>query len=176
MARGFNLAVIVGNVARDPEVRYTASKQAVAKFAVAVNRKWKGQNGEIHEEVDFIPVSAWGAQAENCEKYLRKGSAVLVEGRIRVSSYEKDGQKRTFTEIVNNQLIDFEAQVSTCELFDALLYDFPGSPPSRFYARQAPKTQVRETIYSDGGLFYSSSRLTAATQITDTWISRSDEA
>lgn len=100
MARGFNLAVIVGNVARDPEVRYTASKQPVAKFAVAVNRKWKGQNGEIHEEVDFIPVSAWGAQAENCEKYLRKGSAVLVEGRIRVSSYEKDGQKRTFTEVV----------------------------------------------------------------------------
>ncbi len=98
--RGFNQAIIMGNVARDPEIRYTASKQPVAKFAVAVNRKWKGQNGEIHEEVDFIPVSAWGPQAESCEKYVRKGSPVLVEGRIRISNYEKDGQKRTFTEIV----------------------------------------------------------------------------
>jgi len=98
--RGFNKVILVGNLARDPEVRYTASKQAVARFSVAVNRQWKGQNGEVQEQVDFIPVVVWGAQAENCERYLAKGRGVLVEGRLSIRSYEKDGQKRSATEVV----------------------------------------------------------------------------
>ena len=77
---------------------------------------------------------------------------------------------RVFTQLINNAIVDFEAQVTTCELFDGLLYDFPGSPPSRTFGREANKTRVRETIYSDSGMFYSASRLNAATQITDTWI------
>ncbi len=101
MARGFNKAIIIGNLARDPEIRYTASGTAVARLVVAVNRQWRGQNGEAHEEVDFIPAVVWGTQAENCDRYLRKGSAILVEGRISVRSYEgRDGQKRYATEIV----------------------------------------------------------------------------
>jgi single-strand DNA-binding protein len=101
MARGFNKAIIVGNLARDPEIRYTANGTAVARLVVAVNRQWRGQNGETHEEVDFIPAVVWGSQAENCDRYLRKGSALLVEGRISVRSFEgRDGQKRYVTEIV----------------------------------------------------------------------------
>jgi single-strand DNA-binding protein len=101
MARGFNKAIIIGNLARDPEIRYTASGTAVARLVVAVNRQWRGQNGEAHEEVDFIPAVVWGSQAENCDRYLRKGRPVLVEGRISVRSYEgRDGQKRYATEIV----------------------------------------------------------------------------
>jgi single-strand DNA-binding protein len=99
MARGFNKAIIIGNLARDPEVKYTNSGTAVAKMAVAVNRVWM-RDGQKQEEVDFIPVVVWDKQAENCEKYLSKGSAVIVEGRISVRSYEKDGQKRYATEIV----------------------------------------------------------------------------
>ena len=107
MARGFNKAIIIGNLARDPEIRYTASGKAVARLVVAVNRQWRGQNGETHEEVDFINVSVWGTQAEHCDRYLRKGSAVLVEGRISVRSYEgRDGQKRYATEIVA-QVVQF---------------------------------------------------------------------
>ena len=102
--RGFNKAILMGNLARDPEVRYTATKQAVAKFSVAVNRRWKGTNGEVQEQVDFIPVVVWGSQAELCEKYLTKGAGVLVEGRISVRSYEKDGQKRYVTEVVAQTL------------------------------------------------------------------------
>lgn len=99
--RGFNKAIIMGNVARDPEIRYTASQKAVASFSVAVNRSWKDPNGEIREEVDFIPVVVWGKGAEVCERYLRKGSGVLVEGRISVRNYEsKTGEKRYVTEIV----------------------------------------------------------------------------
>ena len=91
----------MGNVARDPEIRYTASQKAVASFSVAVNRSWKDANGELREEVAFIPVVVWGKAAENCERYLRKGSGVLVDGRINTRNYEsKTGEKRYVTEIV----------------------------------------------------------------------------
>jgi len=91
----------MGNVARDPEIRYTAAQRAVASFSVAVNRSWKDQNGEMREEVCFIPVVVWGKGAEVCERYLKKGSGILVEGRINVRSYEaKTGEKRYVTEIV----------------------------------------------------------------------------
>ncbi|WP_462363495.1 single-stranded DNA-binding protein [Pyramidobacter porci] len=99
--RGYNRAIIMGNVARDPEIRYTATQRAVASFSVAVNRSWKDQNGEMREEVCFIPVVVWGKGAEVCERYLKKGGGVLVEGRINVRSYEaKTGEKRYVTEIV----------------------------------------------------------------------------
>lgn len=99
--RGFNRAIIMGNLARDPEIRYTASQMAVASFSVAVNRTWRDRNGEARDDVTFIPVVVWGKAAENCERYLKKGSGVLVEGRISVRSYEaKTGEKRYVTEIV----------------------------------------------------------------------------
>jgi single-strand DNA-binding protein len=100
MARGFNKAIIIGNLAKDPEIRYTASGTATARLVVAVNRTWT-KNGEKHEECDFIPAVVWDKMAENCDRYLRKGSALLVEGRISVRSYEgRDGQKKYTTEIV----------------------------------------------------------------------------
>jgi single-strand DNA-binding protein len=101
MARGFNKTILMGNLARDPEVRYTTSKQAVAKMTVAVNRQWKNKDGEVQDQADFIPVVVWGSQAENCERFLRKGSPVLVEGRIQVRSYEAgSGERRWVTEVV----------------------------------------------------------------------------
>lgn len=92
------------------------------------------------------------------------------ERRQRVRIKTTDTQTRVYTEIVNNQLIDFQAQVTTCELFDALLFDYPGSPPSRYFARAAGKTVVRETVYSDTGMFFGASRLTQPTQPNDTWL------
>lgn len=107
MAKGFNKVVLMGNLARDPEVRYTAGKQAVANFPLAVNRTWKDKNGEFQESVDFIPVVVWGSTAENCERYLKKGSQAFVEGRLQVRSYEaKDGSgKRYVTEVVASEVI-----------------------------------------------------------------------
>ena len=108
MARGFNKAIIIGNLARDPEIRYTASGKAVARITVAVNRQWKSQDGESREEVDFIPAVVWGKMAENVDRYLKKGSSLLVEGRISVRNFEgKDGQKKYMTEIV----VDFGGSV-----------------------------------------------------------------
>lgn len=90
----------MGNLTRDPEIRYTSSNRALARFSVAVNRTWKNRDGAVQEQTDFIPVVVWGPQAENCEKYLAKGRPVLVEGRIQTRSYEaKTGEKRYVTEV-----------------------------------------------------------------------------
>ncbi|MCL2768036.1 MAG: single-stranded DNA-binding protein [Synergistaceae bacterium] len=106
--RGFNKAIIIGNVSRDPEMRYTLNKRAYVRFSVAVGYNWKDQNGEIKENVDFIPVVAWGPLAEFCGKYLKKGSGVLVEGRIQTGSYEaKDGTGKRYTTDILASTIQF---------------------------------------------------------------------
>ena len=96
--RGFNRAIIAGNLTRDPEVRYTVNKKAFARFGVAVNNRYRNANGEVQENTDYINVVAWGNTAETCGKYLKKGSPVLVEGRIRTGSYDaKDGSGKRYT-------------------------------------------------------------------------------
>jgi single-strand DNA-binding protein len=78
----FHTLIIVGNVGRDPEMRYTPSGQAVTSFSVASNRKYTSSNGEQVNETIWFRVSAWGKQAEVCNQFLKKGSRVLVEGRL----------------------------------------------------------------------------------------------
>lgn len=107
MVRGFNKSIIMGNLTRDPEIRYTSANKAHARFSVAANRVWKDRDGNKQEATDFIPVVVWGPQAEACEKYLAKGRPVLVEGQIRTRSYEaKDGSgKRYVTEIQADNVV-----------------------------------------------------------------------
>ena len=97
----FNKAILMGNLTRDPEVRYTPSGSAVASFAVAVNRKYK-QGEETKEEVSYIDIVVWGKQAESCGQYLNKGDSVLIEGRWQQRRWDdKDtGQKRSKVEVV----------------------------------------------------------------------------
>ena len=104
--RGFNRAIIAGNLTRDPDLRYTVNKRAYARFSVAVNYRYKGENGEYQEGTDYINVVAWGTLGETCGKYLKKGSPVLIEGRIRTGSYEaRDGSgKRYTTEIMADNM------------------------------------------------------------------------
>lgn len=103
MSRGFNKIVIMGNLARDPDVRHTPSKQKVARFTVAVGREWKDKvSGEKKSQTDFIPVVAWTFLADLADNYLRKGKPVLVEGRLQVREYEdsKTGGRRWATEVI----------------------------------------------------------------------------
>lgn len=101
--KGFNKAILVGNLVKEPDVRYTAAGTAVAVFTIACNRSVKQKDGSYKDEADFIRVAIWGKSAEICEKYLKKGSGVLVEGRINTRSYEDNaGQKRYITEVVAN--------------------------------------------------------------------------
>ena len=96
-----NKAIIIGNLGRDPEVRFTTSGRAMAKFPVATSEKWKDQDGNPQERTDWHNIVVWGKQAETCGQYLSKGRQVYVEGSIRTRSYDdKDGNKRYTTEIV----------------------------------------------------------------------------
>jgi len=104
-----NKCMIIGNLGRDPEMRYTPSGQAVTQFTVAVNRNYKDAQGERQEETEWFRVVAWGQQAEFSAEYLRKGQKVFVEGRIQTRQWEgQDGQKRYTTELVANTIQNLE--------------------------------------------------------------------
>ena len=91
-----NTVILGGNLTRDPEVRYTPQGTAVASFGLAVNRTFRTKEGEQKEEVCFVDVETWGRQAETCGEYLKKGRPVLVEGRLKLDTWEnKEGQKRS---------------------------------------------------------------------------------
>ncbi|HEU4672535.1 MAG TPA: single-stranded DNA-binding protein [Candidatus Limnocylindrales bacterium] len=98
-----NKAMIIGNLGRDPEMRYTPSGQAVTQFTVAVNRNYRDTNGEWQEETEWFRVVAWAQLAERTAEYLRKGRKVYVEGRLQTRSWEdQNGQKRYTTELIAN--------------------------------------------------------------------------
>ena len=104
----FNKTFLIGNITRDPESRMTPSGVAICKFGLAVNRTFTGQDGQKKEEVLFIDVDAFAKQAELVSKYLKKGSKVLVEGRLKLDTWEKDGEKKSRIGVIleNVQFLD----------------------------------------------------------------------
>jgi single-strand DNA-binding protein len=100
MAGGVNKVILIGNLGRDPELRYTQGSTAVCQLSVATTRSYTGKSGDRVEETEWHRVVVWGKQAEFCNQYLTKGRQVYVEGRLRTRSYEdKDGVKKYSTEI-----------------------------------------------------------------------------
>lgn len=96
-----NKAILIGNLGRDPEVRFTASGRAVANFTVATSERWTDQDGNKKEHTEWHNIVVWGKQAETCGQYLSKGRQVFIEGTIRRRDYEdKEGNKRYVTEII----------------------------------------------------------------------------
>ena len=96
----FNKVLLMGNLTKDPELRYTPQGTAVVNLRLAVNRKFKDRNQEMKEEVCFVTAVAWDKQAETCNQYLHKGSPVFVEGRLQSRSWEDNsGQKRSVIEV-----------------------------------------------------------------------------
>jgi len=89
----FNKVILIGNLTRDPEVRYTPSGTAVGDLRMAVNRRFRTGDGQEREETCFVGVTVWGRQAETCGEYLKKGAPALVEGRLKYDEWEKEGQK-----------------------------------------------------------------------------------
>ena len=103
MSRGFNRTILMGNLAKDPDIRVTQNNQKVARITIAVGKQWNDkQTGEPKSHTDFINVSAWGFTADICEKYLSKGKPVLIEGRISVRDYDdpKTGKHVWITEVM----------------------------------------------------------------------------
>ena len=103
-----NRVELIGRLTRDPELRYTSSNIATARFTLAVNRPFQSQNGE--NGTDFINIVVWRKQAENVKKYVSKGSLVSVEGRIQTGSYEKDGQRIYTTDVVADSVQFLESK------------------------------------------------------------------
>lgn len=98
-----NKVMIIGNLGRDPEMRFTANGQAVANFSVACNRRYTTRDGEQRDETEWVRVVCWGRQAEIAGQYLQRGSQVYVEGRLQTRSWEdQQGQTRYMTEVVAN--------------------------------------------------------------------------
>lgn len=100
-----NKAMLIGNLGKDPEVRYTQSNKAVATLSIATSEKFKDSNGELQERTEWHRVIVWNRLAEICQQYLKKGSKIYIEGRIQTNAWEdKDGQKRYTTEIVGQTM------------------------------------------------------------------------
>jgi len=96
----FNRVILIGNLTRDPQLRYTPSQMAVCDFGVATNRQWTSKDGQKREDTCFVNCTAWGRQAEVIQKYLNKGAPIFIEGRLTYSQWEgPDGKKRSKLEV-----------------------------------------------------------------------------
>ena len=106
MARGLNKVQIIGNLGRDPEMKYTQTGTPVTQFSVAVSRTRKSPDGQQIDETEWFRVVAWERLAETCNEYLRKGSKVYIEGRLQTRKWTgQDGQERTTVEVVANEML-----------------------------------------------------------------------
>ncbi len=106
MTRGLNKVMVIGNIGRDPELRYTPSGKPVTSFSLASSRSWTAPDGQRREETEWFNVIAWGNLAEICNQKLYKSQQVYVEGRLQTRSWEDDNGQRHFrTEVVANEMI-----------------------------------------------------------------------
>ncbi len=96
-----NKVILVGNLGRDPELRYIPSGQAVANFTLATNERWRDKDGNNQERTEWHRIVVWGKSAENCAQFLQKGRSVYIEGKLQTQEWEdKDGNKRRTTEVI----------------------------------------------------------------------------
>ncbi len=100
----FNRVILLGNVTRDPELKYISTGTAVTEIGLAVNDRRKGPNGDWIEETTFVDVTLWGRTAEIASEYLSKGAPVLIEGRLKLDTWEKDGKKNSKLRVVGERM------------------------------------------------------------------------
>lgn len=111
--KSINKATLIGNLGKDPEVRYTSGGVAVASFSLATNERWKDQEGNFQDRTQWHSIVAWSNLAEICGNYLKKGSKIYLEGRIQYRTYDdKNGVKRNVTEVVMNDLVMLDSKPS----------------------------------------------------------------
>ena len=116
MSRGLNKVMIIGNLGRDPEMRYTPSGKPVTTFSVATSRTWNTSEGEKREETEWFNIVAWSSLAEICKQYLTKGQQVYIEGRLETRRWDdQEGNKHTSVEIVANEMIILSERRDTGE-------------------------------------------------------------
>jgi single-strand DNA-binding protein len=137
----YNKVLLMGNLTRDPEVRYTPKGTALANLGLAVNRVWTTESGEQKEEVTFVDIEVWGRQAETAGQYLSKGRPVFVEGRLKLDSWEdkESGQKRNKLKVVAERVQFLGAPRGGAEFKDQAPSDeAPARPAGRGARPSAP--------------------------------------
>ncbi|MBI5471771.1 MAG: single-stranded DNA-binding protein [Ignavibacteriae bacterium] len=139
MAKGLNKVMLIGNLGKDPELRYTSSGVAVATFSMATTESWKDQDGNQQEKTEWHNIVAWRKLAEICGEWLKKGKRVYIEGRIQNRSYDdkNTGQKRYITEIVADNMIMLDGGGGARPVAE------PSAPPS---AEPAPSASPTEDL------------------------------
>ena len=144
MARSLNKVQLIGNLTRDPELRYTPTGTAVCSFSIATNRSWTTDSGEKKEETDFHRVVAWNKLAELCSQLLAKGRKVYVEGRLANRKYTgQDGQEKQITEIVIEDMLVLDSR--RVEGGDT---EFAASAPAR-PTSSAPKQEIKAEVHEE---------------------------
>jgi len=139
MARSLNKAVLIGNLTRDPELRYTPQGSAVCTFGLATNRQWKTDSGEKKEDVEFHRIVSWNKLAEICAQLLKKGRKVYLEGRLQTRNWNaQDGTQRTTTEIVISEMILLDSRR------EGDTYDIPDSAMGDIDLQEAPSDEVEK--------------------------------
>jgi single-strand DNA-binding protein len=139
----FNKVILVGNLTRDPELRYTPKGTAIAKIRLAVNRVWTNDAGEKKEEVTFVDVEVWGRTAENVGQYMRKGRPILIEGRLKLDQWDdkQTGQKKSRLGVVAETVQFLGSAPGAGE---------GGAPAAPRVARPAAAAPAAEPVEGDG--------------------------
>ena len=136
----FNKVFLMGNLTRDPEVRYTPKGTAIATIGLAVNRVWTNEGGEKKEEVTFVDVDVWGRQAETIGQYMSKGRPIFIEGRLKLDTWDdkETGQKRSKMKVVCESFQFLGGPVKGAEVSDAP----PASKPARSRPAATPAAEA----------------------------------
>ena len=139
----FNKVILAGNLTRDPELRYTPKGTAVAKIGLAVNRTWTGEDGVKKEEVSFIDVEAWGRQGEVIAQYMKKGRPLLIEGRLKLDTWEDKTTKQKVSKL--------KVVLESFSFIDSKGGDAAGAPPAPSRPASAPSAApAAEPVEGDG--------------------------
>ena len=148
-----NSITIVGNITRDPELRYTPSGQANVRLGVAVNRKWQDRSsGEWQEATSFFDVIAWRELAENVNESLKKGARIIVTGRLEQRSWEQEGNKRSVVEIIADEIApSLRWATAKVEKTERRGGDQGGGGGGGGYGRSAPAAEAQPQPYDDFG-------------------------
>lgn len=142
MPKSLNRVQLIGNLTRDPELRYTPNGTAVCSFGIATNRNWTTDTGEKKEEVEFHRVVSWNKLAELCSQFLIKGRKVYVEGRLQTRNWTgQDGTQRTTTEIVINDMILLDSKRPGEEVFRGASASVPEVAPASPEPQQDEPTE-----------------------------------
>ncbi len=155
---GYNRVVLVGNLTRDPEYKQLTSGQAVCRLGLATNRQYKNrQSGEMVQEVCFIDIDVWGAQADSCHQYLQKGRSVLVEGRLKLDTWEDpSGQNRSKHSVVADRVVflssagEGDTASSTTSSFSSPRSSEPvkaATKPQKESAMPAPESALEKELF-----------------------------